>query len=190
MIRMEIKKDIRNTIFQKIEKLQRSEQTLKKFFVFNSIDLNDDYEGCLEVIESYIEAHKDKIQDFEFESWIDEVSMSPVIMMKIWLVPTMSRHISNIRLINNLLPSSTEAEILREEISEIFSRYSWEFNSENNREKILQDLRFKLPLNEIVDRTDNSHIENGTTNFVITQGGDEISIHEYLEELSKGGRFE
>lgn len=188
--------DTRKIIFEKMEKLQRSKQTLKKFFVFSHIDLKDDYEGCIEVIESYIEEHKDKILDFEFESWIDEVVMSPVIMMKIELVPEISRHIGNMSILNNLLPSSTESDILREDISEIFSRYSWELNEKETRKKLLQDLKFKLlhgpshRIDDIEDRTENSHIDKGETNFVIKSGNLEMSLHEYLEHLSKQGRFE
>jgi len=99
-----IKTEIRDLIFKKIEKLQRDSQTLKKFFVFNITDLSDDYEGCIEVIEDYLEQHQDKIKDFSFDTWIDEVTMQPVLMMKIELIPTMSVHLSNNSILNNLLP--------------------------------------------------------------------------------------
>ena len=50
-----IKTDIRGMIFEKMESLQRGPKTIKKFFPFTMEDLVDDYEGCIEVIEDFIE---------------------------------------------------------------------------------------------------------------------------------------
>ena len=86
-----IKTEIRDQIFKKIENLQREPQTVKKFFPFTAEDLNKDPEGCIEVIEDYLEQHKDKILDFEFESWMDESVMIPVIMLKMKLLPEISK---------------------------------------------------------------------------------------------------
>jgi hypothetical protein len=184
------KEEIRNLIFAKIEKIQRNEQTLKKFFVFNSTDLKDDYEGCIEVIEDYLDQHKDKVMDFEFETWIDEITMQPVLMMKLYLIPSMSIHLSNNHILNNLLPSSVEADILREEISEIFHQHSFEFNNEETRKSIISRIKFKLPLIEIEDRTSEDDINNQRFNFVIQKDGKEISLNDYIESIASIGRFE
>ncbi len=185
-----IKTEIRDLIFRKIEKLQREKQTLKKFFVFNITDLSDDYEGCIEVIEDYFEQHQDKIKDFSFDTWVDEVTMQPVLMMKMELVPTMSIHLSNNSILNNLLPSSVEADILREDISEIFNQHAFEFNDEKNRKSIIDKIKFRLPLIDIVDRTSNEDIDNQKFNFIVIKGGEEMSLNEYIESIGKEGRFE
>jgi hypothetical protein len=184
------KEEIRNLIFAKIEKIQRNEQTLKKFFVFNSTDLKDDYEGCIEVIEDYLDQHKDKVMDFEFETWIDEITMQPVLMMKLYLIQSMSIHLSNNHILNNLLPSSVEADILREEISEIFHQHSFEFNKEEARKSIISRIKFKLPLIEIEDRTSEDDIDNQRFNFVIKKNGQEMSLNDYIESIANIGRFE
>lgn len=186
----DIKDNIRYLLFEKLEDLQRRPQTLKKFFTFSISDIEQDYEGCIEVMEDYIDSHRDKIQDFEFETWIDEVSMTPVLMLKMELVPSLGENLSNNRILNKLLPSTTESEILREELSNIFANFSYELNNEENRRSLLDKIKYKTMIFDIEDRTTDQDIDNGNVNFIITQGGKEMTLNEYLKEISKEGRFE
>ena len=185
-----IKTDIKKLIFDKIEILQRSEKTLKKFFPFTMEDLNDDPEGCIEVIEDYLEQHSDKIIDFEFDTWIDESAMIPVIMLKMKLVPSISSHLMSIRSLNNLLPSSVEVEIIQEEISEIFFRYSYELNDKKTREEIMNAIKYHFYLDKIEDRTTVEDIDNQTFNFVIIKDGKEINLKDYPNYIASKKRFE
>lgn len=185
-----IKNDIRSLIFEKLEALQRGPATLKKFFVFSMEDLRDDYEGCIEVIEDYIDQHKDKILDFEFDSWIDESAMVPVILMRMKLVPTLSSNLSNIRSLNNLLPSSVEADIIREEITNIVSEYQWELNDEKTRSHLADRLKFKLGVEKIEDRTSNDDVDKSKFTFFVVKNGEEIELNEYLNYIADQKRFE
>ena len=185
-----IKVDIRETIFEKIESLQRGPKTIKKFFPFTIEDLIEDYEGCIEVIEDYIDTHKDKIMDFEFESWIDEVSMTPVLMMKIYLVPTIASHLSNVVYLNNLLPSSVESDIIREEITNIISEYREGFNDEKTRSDLANKLRLKLMIDDILDKTSDEDRDNQEFTFVVVKEGKELELNEYLDQIAAQKRFE
>ena len=185
-----IKVDIRETIFEKIESLQRGPKTIKKFFPFTIEDLIEDYEGCIEVIEDYIDTHKDKIMDFEFESWIDEVSMTPVLMMKIYLVPTIASHLSNVVYLNNLLPSSVESDIIREEITNIISEYREGFNGEKTRSDLANKLRIKLMVDDILDKTSDEDRDNQEFTFVVVKEGKELELNEYLDQIAAQKRFE
>ena len=185
-----IKVDIRETIFEKIESLQRGPKTIKKFFPFTIEDLIEDYEGCIEVIEDYIDTHKDKIMDFEFESWIDEVSMTPVLMMKIYLVPTIASHLSNVVYLNNLLPSSVESDIIREEITNIISEYREGFNDEKTRSDLANKLRLKLMIDDILDKTSDEGRDNQEFTFVVVKEGKELELNEYLDQIAAQKRFE
>ena len=185
-----IKVDIRETIFEKIESLQRGPKTIKKFFPFTIEDLIEDYEGCIEVIEDYIDTHKDKIMDFEFESWIDEVSMTPVLMMKIYLVPTIASHLSNVVYLNNLLPSSVESDIIREEITNIISEYREGFNGEKTRSDLANKLRLKLMVDDILDKTSDEGRDNQEFTFVVVKEGKELELNEYLDQIAAQKRFE
>jgi hypothetical protein len=102
----------------------------------------------------------------------------------------MSIHLSNNHILNNLLPSSVEADILREEISGIFHQHSFEFNNEETRKSIISRIKFKLPLIEIEDRTSEDDIDNQRFNFVIQKDGKEISLNDYIESIANIGRFE
>ena len=185
-----IKVDIRDSIFEKIESLQRGPKTIKKFFPFTIEDLIEDYEGCIEVIEDYIHTHKDKIMDFEFESWIDEVSMTPVLMMKMYLVPTIASHLSNVVYLNNLLPSSVESDIIREEITNIISEYQWEFNDEKTRSDLANRIKFKLGADDVIDRTTNEDADNNKYTLFVSKGGKELELNEYLNSIAEEKRFE
>lgn len=187
-----IKTEIREMIFNKIEKLQREPQTIKKFFPFTMEDLNDDPEGCIEVIEDYLEQHKDKILDFEFESWIDESAMIPVLMLKMELVPSMSKFLVSMRALNNLLPSRVESDIMREEITEIFAQHQWEFNDEKTRATIANKLKYGIGLifDDVEDRTTPEQIDKGGFNFILKKGDSEMTIEEYLQSIADKKRFE
>lgn len=187
---VEIKRDTRKIIFEKLENLQRNPKTLKKFFPFTMEDFYDDPEGCIEVIEDYIDIHKDKIIDFEFESWIDESSMAPVLMMKMTLVPTISSYLSNIGYLNNLLPSSVESDIIREEITNIISEYQWEFNDEKTRSHLSDRLKFKLNLDDIIDKTTPEDVDNNRYSFFVVKDDKELELNEYLDYIKSKKRFE
>lgn len=185
-----IKTDIRSLIFERLEELQKGPQTLKKFFVFSMDDLYKDYEGCIQVIENYIEQHQDKILDFEFDSWIDESAMVPVIMMRVHLVPTIANHLSNISALNNLLPSKVEADIIREEITNIISEYQFEFNDEKTRSDLASRLKFKLCVDDVIDKTNPDDNDNNKYRFFIVKDGKEMELNEYLELVAAEKRFE
>lgn len=186
----EIKTDIRETILEKMEDLQRGPKTIKKFFPFTMGDLVDDYEGCMEVIEDFIDMHKDKIEDFEFESWIDEVTMTPVLMMKMYLVPTISNHLSNITHLNNMLKSSVEADIIREEITNIISEYQWEFNDKKTRDDLANRLKFKLNADDVIDSTTDVLVDEGKFSFVVVKDGKQMELNEYIDYIKSKKRFE
>ena len=185
-----IKTDIRSLEFERLGELQKGPQTLKKFFVFSMDDLYKDHEGCIQVIEDYIEQHKDKILDFEFDSWIDEVSMTPVLMMKIYLVPTIASHLSNVVYLNNLLPSSVESDIIREEITNIISEYREGFNGEKTRSDLANKLRLKLMVDDILDKTSDEDRDNQEFTFVVVKEGKELELNEYLDQIAAQKRFE
>lgn len=181
---------MRELIFKKLEDLVTKTPTLNKFFVFSIDELNNDYEGCLESIETYLEPHKDKIQDFEFDSWIDSETFSFVLMLKMHLDDSLSKHIKTSNILNSLLPSSVEARILRERIQNVFLNYSWDFNDGENRKKIVSELEMVLDIQGIQDRTKPENIDLGVLNFIINHEGNDLTLSKYLEVVMSKKRFE
>lgn len=181
---------MRELIFEKLEDLVTKTPTLNKFFVFSIDEINKDYEGCLESIEKYIEPHKDKIQDFEFDSWIDSETFSLVLMLKMHLDDSLSKHINPSNILNSLLPSSIEARILRERIQNVFLNHNWEFNNEENRKKMASELEMIIGIQGIQDKTTPVNMDLGVLNFTISHEGNDLTLSRYLDVVASKKRFE
>lgn len=181
---------MRNKIFDKIWDLQNRVPTINKFFVFSLEDFHDDPEGCLEVIETYLEKHIDKLEDFFFESWIDEETFKPILMLKMIPVPEIAQHLFPSNLINILLPSSRESEILRNRITNVLNKYAFEFSDDETRKRIVKDLEFALSGIEIIDKTTFESIDKGILNFIVRHEDHEMTLEEYLELVASKKRYE
>lgn len=181
---------MRKLIFKKLEELVTKTPTLNKFFVFSIEELSNDYEGCLESIENYLDQHKDKIEDFEFDSWIDSETFNIIVMLKMSLDYSLARHMKPSNVLNSLLPSSVESQILRERIQEIFLNYNWDFNTEENRKKMILELEMVLGIQGIQDRTTPQNIDLGVLNFIFNHEGQDLTLSGYLDAVAAKKRFE
>lgn len=181
---------MRDQIFKKIWDLQTKVPTINKFFTFNLEDLQDDPEGCLGEIETYLEKHKDKIEDFFFESWIDEETFKPILMLKIIPSPEIAQHLFSSNLLNILLPSSMESDLLRERITNVLGKYAFEFNDDTTRKSIASDLEFMLTGVEVIDKTTFENIDKGIHNFIVRHEDHEMTLEEYLELVASKKRYE
>lgn len=180
----------RQLIFKRLEELQKSAPSINRFFIFSLEDLQDDPEFCFNQIEKYINKHSNKIRDFEFESWIDEETFCPVVMLKMYPSEELATNLHRSNILNSLVPSSVEAEILRERIQNVLAKYKWQFNEPEVRKSIIDELAFALSLDGIIDKTTNENVDKQILNFVIKEGDKEITIHEYLENIKNKKRYE
>lgn len=180
---------MRDLIFKRMVELLRKPPVLNKFFVFNLTDLNDDPEGCIEVIEDFLEKHKDKVKDIRFDTWIDEETFLPVIKMEMHLTDDISSHLMHSNLLNNLIPSSDEEHLLRERITRIISKYGFEFNTEDVRKSIAKEISWLLS-KEISDDTTNEDVDSGGYKFSVSDSVEKISLDEYLKKIKDNKRFE
>ncbi len=88
-----------NYIYDKIiERLQQSvdRPSLTKFFKFNIEDLQDNPDRLKEIAD-YLKLHEGKYTDFNLDTWIDEETMKPVFMLKLYLVEDFAKHIISTR---------------------------------------------------------------------------------------------
>jgi hypothetical protein len=68
-----------------IQKLQETKSSrLYKRFDISMEDLQDHPQKLMEVV-MYLDMHKDKIDSYIVHNWIDDLSMSPMIMLEIFL---------------------------------------------------------------------------------------------------------
>jgi hypothetical protein len=181
---------MRDLIFEKIWNLQTSTPTLKKFFSFTLEDLNDNPEECLKEIEDYLSKHGDKIIDFSFDTWIDEETFRPILMMKMYLVESLAMHVYPSNMFNCLLPSSKEEMLLRERITNLMSDYTSEFNNEDVRKLIVEKLKYILDGVDVIDLTTFENIDKGVHNFIIRHDDNEMALNEYLEVIGDKKRYE
>jgi hypothetical protein len=181
--------EVRKIIFNKLEELLNKPTTINKFFVFTLEDLKHDPEGCIEVIEDYIEQHKDKIEDIEFDTWIDEETFSPVVMMRMIPNKELAKYLYSSNVLNNLLPSSVEAHLLRERVTGVFEKFQFEFNEPAIRNSMKQEIEYILGVT-IIDKTTDTNSDQGATNFVVIDDSNEMTLAEYLDAVAAKKRHE
>jgi hypothetical protein len=181
--------EVKKLIFDKLEALLNKPATINKFFVFTMEDLKHDPEGCVEVIEDYLEHHKDKIEDIEFDTWIDEETFSPVVMMRMIPNKELAKYLYSSNLLNNLLPSSIEAHLLRERVTGVFEKFQFEFNEVSIRNSMKQEIEYILGVT-IIDKTTDSNSDQGVTNFVVIEDSNEMTLAEYLDAVAAKKRHE
>ena len=71
-----------------IQKLKdNNSPRLYKRFSISMEDLQDNPIKLLEVV-TYLDMHKDKIDSYNIHNWVDEMTMSPMIMLEMFLKET------------------------------------------------------------------------------------------------------
>ena len=181
--------EVKKLIFDKLEALLSKPATINKFFVFTLEDLKHDSEGCIEVIENYLEQHKDKIEDIEFDTWIDEATFSPVVMMRMIPNKELGRYLHITNVLNSLLPSSIEAHLLRERVTGVFEKFQFEFNEPSIRNNMKQEIEYILGVT-IIDKTTDSNSDQGVANFIVIDDSNEMTLAEYLDAVAAKKRHE
>jgi hypothetical protein len=112
--------------------LGEENKTIRKVFVFSVEKIQDDPISVFSEIHDYVELHSDKIEDFHFESYIDENTFAPTLVMHI--VP-----IEEIRkgMINSFWKSVTDLDIrpftVSKQIEEVANQFIYEFNTPDIR---------------------------------------------------------
>lgn len=180
---------VKKLIFNKLEALLNKPATINKFFVFTIEDLKHDPEGCIEVIENYIEQHKDKIEDIDFDTWIDEETFSPVVMMRMIPNKELGKYLWISNVLNSLLPSSIEANLLRERVTRVFEKFQFEFNEPSIRNSMRQEIEYILGVT-IIDKTTDTNVHQGVANFVVIGDSNEMTLAEYLDVVAAKKRHE
>jgi len=181
--------EVKKLIFDKLEALLNKPATINKFFVFTLEDLKHDSEGCIEVIENYLEQHKDKIENIEFDTWIDEATFSPVVMMRMTPDKELGKYLHITNVLNNLLPSSVEAHLLRERVTSVFEKFQFEFNEPSIRNNMKNELEYILSVT-IVDKTTELNVDQGVANFIVIEDSNEMTLAEYLDAVAAKKRHE
>lgn len=180
---------MRKKIWEKIRDLQTKPVSINRFFKINPRELDTDPERYLLEIEEYLERHGEKTYDFTLESWIDPEDFSLVVMVKIFPLPEIGVHLIPSNLLNLLVPSSYESDILRERVQNVFFKYEWDFYNDETIDNIVNDLNNALlgSSKDLRVFTRSEFIDNP---FFVSIGEKEFSLSEYLEYIENKKRYE
>jgi uncharacterized protein YbcI len=96
-------------------------------------------------------------------------------------------HITNV--LNSLLPSSTEAHLLRERVTGVFEKFQFEFNETSIRNNMKQEIEYILGVT-IIDKTTDTNSDQGVANFVVIDDSNEMTLTEYLDAVAAKKRHE
>lgn len=181
--------EIKNLIFNKLEVLLNKPTTINKFFVFSLDDLKHDPEGCIDVIVNYLTHHKNKIEDIEFDMWIDEETLSPVVMMRMIPNKELAKFLYSSNILNNLIPSSSEAHLLRNRVTNVLEKFEYGFSKTSERNNIKNEIEYILGVT-IKDRTLDNNFDKGVANFFVIKDSNEMSLEEYIDAVQAKKRHE
>jgi len=101
----------------------------------------------------------------------------------------LAKYLYNSNVINNLLPSSVEAHLLRERVTGVLEKYEFEFNETSIRNSMKQEIEYILGAS-IIDKTTDSNCDLGVTNFVVIDDSNEMTLLEYLDAVAAKKRHE
>jgi hypothetical protein len=174
------------SVREKIYTLHLKPPTLKKFFRFSQTELKDSPEECFKRISEFLWEHKDQIQSYTFDNWIDSETFATVLMLEMDLVDPISKHIYPKNLLFDLLNPNQKSMVLRERIQNIMLLYEWEFNTEETRKEICERLSTVLSGILIIDKTTPEIVDSQKMDFYVEYKGNELTLMEYIHLVSLG----
>jgi hypothetical protein len=176
-------------IQEKLSEMQESTPVLRKHFNFSLEKLQDNPEECLGEIENYLEQHSERIEDFSFESYIDEETFAPVLIMKVTPVAPIRNSMTSFDFVGRLFTPQSVASAIRENLEKIFANYLFEMNDKETRLHMSKDMEKALIFRDyyptLSDITTSRDIDAGSFKFIVNLNDNEMTIGEYLEMISE-----
>jgi hypothetical protein len=188
--------NLRKKLKEKLRDLTSDQnKTIKKTFVFSIEELQDSPEECFEEIYQYLSTHKDRIEDFWFNSYLDENSFLPTLVINILPQKEIRHHMINNHWENLInLPIDNDIDIdkvdsIIESLEKVFQNFLYEFNTKEIRETIIlaikQILSNRITVDfEIVDFTDKSLADKGSVDIRVIYENKIFTFKDFLIHLS------
>ena len=169
--------------------MQQKPLELRKVFSFSVESLQDNPETCFREIKEYLDMHSDKIEDFYFESYIDQETFAPI--MVIHVIPNVEWRSKMMRneIFENMLPAKILVSRIRQRLQNTMNNYLFEFNDTTTRKNMVSDIQKiittpgKYP--EVVDITDQAPAEAGAFRYLVRYNDHEMTLAEYLKVISE-----
>lgn len=184
--------NLRKKLKEKLRDLTSDQnKTIKKTFMFSVEKLQDSPEECFEEIYQYLSTHKDRIEDFWFNSYIDENSFLPTLVINILPQKEIRHHMINNhweKLVNLAIDNDKVNSII-ESLEKVFQNFLYEFNTKEIRETIIlaikQILSNRITVDfEIVDFTNESLLDKGSVDIRVIYENKIFTFKDFLNHLS------
>lgn len=174
---------------KKLVELRNKPLELRKSFKFSMEKLQDEPKECLREVEQYLSQHSDKIEDYYLETYVDEETFAPVMVMHVIPNARWRSFMSRDGVWDYLLPETMRLADLESKVRKVMEWYRFQPNTVATRKRIAADLEKVLNVNctnpRVVDITSTENVNNGTSEFNVQEGDKEYSIEDYLRHLQQ-----
>lgn len=161
--------------------LSEKNKTIRKTFKISLTDVQDNPRKVFEEIMEYINEHRDKIDDYEIESYIDD-TFSPIIIVKMIPIQDIRKSLIN-SFWEKLVNVDVRPYIISKKIEEIFSSFEFEFGSERTMRQLASLVETFLKSYTREDFSIQAVNANGTVFLKINHMGRDKSVDEFISFL-------
>jgi hypothetical protein len=183
--------NLNQLIKQKLQTLvDDKEKTIRKVFNFSLEELQDNPRKTFATIRSYLRDHADKIEDFWFDSYVDENTFMPVLVLHVLPIETVRNHLINTHWKHiadlNIIPYTIEDNVIK-----IFNSFMFEFNDYATREQLTSMIEQLIKLYTVVDFriVDKTEEDSTLINLAISSEYGETSLNEFLFILADNNKL-
>jgi hypothetical protein len=179
--------NISDKIYTRLVEMQDRHIELRKVFKFTVEKLQDEPQSCLREIEEYLKEHDDKIEDYWFQSYIDENTFEPHMVMNVVPNSHWRSMMQKNTLFENMLPRHLRVGILEKRVRDIMESYLFEMNSKETRHKMALDIEKAIfepgKRLRVLDSTTEEEADSGGFSFIVKDEEEETSLKEYLVKV-------
>jgi len=118
-------------IQKKLKESQEAKKYIRKTFEYNVSDYQDDPLSILIDIENYLNNHSDKIEDFQFSSYVDSETFKTVLVLRLYPKDVIAKHILEDDNIERLASYNVKPLVVKSVIQEVLQSFVFENNDES-----------------------------------------------------------
>jgi hypothetical protein len=178
--------NISSTLLEKLKFLTTEDnKTIRKVFKISLTQVQDEPYLIFKEIRDYLKEHKDKIEDFRLESYVDTDNFSPVIVLHVIPVQEVRKHLVN-SFWEKLAHLDIRPFLIGENVESIVQSFAYEFNTPVMREQLCSIIEQLIKSHSLVstftieDRTTDQNIDEGNLNIGANYEGVFMSIEDFV----------
>jgi hypothetical protein len=168
-------------------------KTIRKVFEMSIEEIQDNPRKSYQIIKDYVKQHEDKIEDFWFDSYVDENTFTPMLVLHVLPIASIRENLIN-SYWNNIVNLNVIPFVVEDKISEIFQRFIFEFNDFSTRKHlssmIEQLIKFYTNVEFFIeDATSKDQSDSGQISLLTVSEYGTMPLNEFLFLLSEKNMF-